>query len=237
MNLVKSTLAMVTQPSQEHSTASGSNGNGVLIGLIHPHEIVRLGLEKVLDELLPHAQVKSFAEPRSILELRDSKFTLIISELNLKLPECSLSSLETLRNGFPSVRILALSPLSERHMGLPAMKVGANVFLPIGAELRELRVVLESLLAGRDYMTSEMAAFMADEAQGRNPRTGFARLSPRELDVIRQLMWGMKLSIVATRMGLNIRTASCYKRNALAKLGMGSVAELVRYSSEQGLAV
>ena len=237
MNLVKSTLAMVTHPSQEHSTTAGSNGNGVLIGLIHPHEIIRLGLEKVLDELLPHAQVKSFADPQSILELRDAKFTLIISELNLKLPECSLSSLETLRNGFPSVRILALSPLSERHMGLPAMKVGANVFLPMGSELRELRVVLESLLAGRDYMTSEMAAFMADEAQGRNPRTGFARLSPRELDVIRQLMWGMKLSIVASRMGLNIRTASCYKRNALTKLGMGSVAELVRYSSEQGLAV
>jgi DNA-binding NarL/FixJ family response regulator len=228
---------MVTHPSQEHSTAGDSNGNGVLIGLIHPHEIIRLGLEKVLDELLPHAQIKSFGDPQSILELRDSKFTLIISELNLKLPECSLSSLETLRNGFPSVRILALSPLSERHMGLPAMKVGANVFLPLGSELRELRVVLESLLAGREYMTSEMATFMADEAQGRNPRTGFARLSPRELDVIRQLMWGMKLSIVATRMGLNIRTASCYKRNALAKLGMGSVAELVRYSSEQGLAV
>jgi DNA-binding NarL/FixJ family response regulator len=228
---------MVTHPGQEQSTAAGSNGNGVLIGLIHPHEIIRLGLEKVLDELLPHAQVKSFSDPQSILELRDTKFTLINSELNLKLPECSLSSLETLRNGFPSVRILALSPLSERHMGLPAMKVGANVFLPMGSELRELRVVLESLLAGRDYMTSEMATFMADEAQGRNPRTGFARLSPRELDVIRQLMWGMKLSIVATRMGLNIRTASCYKRNALAKLGMGSVAELVRYSSEQGLAV
>lgn len=228
---------MVTLPNQVHSTAAGSNGNGVLIGLIHPHEIIRLGLEKVLDELLPQAQVKSFADPQSILELRDAKFTLIISELNLKLSECSLSSLETLRNGFPSVRILALSPLSERHMGLPAMKVGANVFLPMGSELRELRVVLESLLAGRDYMTSEMAAFMADEAQGRNPRTGFARLSPRELDVIRQLMWGMKLSIVASRMGLNIRTASCYKRNALTKLGMGSVAELVRYSSEQGLAV
>jgi DNA-binding NarL/FixJ family response regulator len=50
-------------------------------------------------------------------------------------------------------------------------------------------------------------------------------------------MWGMKLSVVASRMGLNIRTASCYKRNALAKLNMGSVAELVRYSSEQGIAV
>ena len=228
---------MISHPSHDHSQAACSSGDGVLIGLIHPHEILRLGLEKVLNQLLPSARIMCFSNPREVLELRDTDFTLIVAELNLKLPECSLSSFEMLRNGFPSVRILALSPLSERHMGLPAMKVGANVFLPLGSDLRELRVVLEALLAGRDYMTSEMAAYMADEAQGRNPRTGFARLSPRELDVIRQLMWGMKLSIVASRMGLNIRTASCYKRNALAKLGMGSVAELVRYSSEQGLAV
>lgn len=228
---------MVTYSNQDLSSVSASAGNSVVIGLVHPHEIVRLGLAKVLSEVVPGAQIISFGNPREVLDMQDTKFTLLVAELNLKMPECSLSSLETLRNGFPGVRLLALSPLSERHMGLPAMKVGANVFLPIGSELRELRVVLESLLSGRDYMTSEMAAFMADEAQGRNPRTGFARLSPRELDVIRQLMWGMKLSVVASRMGLNIRTASCYKRNALAKLGMGSVAELVRYSSEQGITV
>ena len=228
---------MLTYSNQDRTNARVSTGQSVVIGLVHPHEIVRLGLVKVLSDILPGAQIMSFSNPREVLEMQETKFTLLVAELNLKMPECSLSSLETLRNGFPGVRILALSPLSERHMGLPAMKVGANVFLPIGSELRELRVVLESLLSGRDYMTSEMAAFMADEAQGRNPRTGFARLSPRELDVIRQLMWGMKLSVVASRMGLNIRTASCYKRNALAKLGMGSVAELVRYSSEQGITV
>jgi DNA-binding NarL/FixJ family response regulator len=196
-----------------------------------------LGLSKVLEQLVPGAQVVSFGNSRELTERRDLNLNLVVAELNLKEPECSLSSLETLHHAFPGVRILALSPLSERHMGLPAMKVGANVFLPMGSGLNELRTAVEALLAGRDYMTSEMAAFMADEAQGRNPRTGFARLSPRELDVIRQLMWGMKLSVVASRMGLNIRTASCYKRNALAKLNMGSVAELVRYSSEQGLAV
>jgi DNA-binding NarL/FixJ family response regulator len=64
---------------------------------------------------------------------------------------------------------------------------------------------------------------------------GFAKLSPRELDVIRHLIWGMRLKTVAATMGLNIRTASCYKKNALSKLGMTSLAEVVRYSSEQGL--
>jgi DNA-binding NarL/FixJ family response regulator len=233
----KTSKAMVNSTHLEYSRSTSATGKCVVVGLVHPHEITRLGLSKVLAEMLPEAEIMAFGSPMELLDVRDTEFTILVAELNLKMPESSLSSLETLRNAFPGVRILALSPLSERHMGLPAMKVGANVFLPMGADLRELRAVLEALLAGKDYMTSEMAAFMADEAQGRNPRTGFARLSPRELDVMRQLMWGMKLSVVASRMGLNIRTASCYKRNALSKLGMGSVAELVRYSSEQGIAV
>ena len=100
--------------------------------------------------------------------------------------------------------------------------------------------ITEQLAEGGRVELRGFGAFSSrqrDARVGRNPRTGFARLSPREMDVIRQLMWGMRLSVVASRMGLNIRTASCYKRNALSKLNMGSVAELVRYSSEQGIAV
>src|SRR5688572_20993746 len=149
-----------------HNLTKGSaSGRTTPVGLVHPHEIARLGLTKILEELIPGAGVICCSNPRDMTDHQDEKITLIVAELNLKQPECSLSSLETLHNAFPGVRILALSPLSERHMGLPAMKVGANVFLPMDTGLKDLRAAVEALLAVRDYMTSEMAAFMADEAQ------------------------------------------------------------------------
>src|SRR3954465_11739096 len=112
---------MVAHLNQDHSKGPSSNGNGVRICLIHPHEILKLGLGKVLQEILPRAEIITFSSPREALDRQDTKYDLLVTELNLKQPECSLSSLETLRNGFPEVRILALSPLSERHLGLPAM--------------------------------------------------------------------------------------------------------------------
>jgi len=167
----------------------------------------------------------------------DGHFNLVITELNLRLPECSLSSLEQLRRRLPLVEILTLSPLSERQFGLPALRGGATAFLSLSVSLEELGEAIQALLAGAGYISTEMAAVVADEAQGRGPRNGFSKLSPRELDVIRHLIWGMQLKTVASTLGLNIRTASCYKKNALGKLGMSSVAEVVRYSSEQGLTV
>jgi hypothetical protein len=58
---------MVTQPSHDQPKAEASGGDGVLIGLIHPHEIPRLGLEKVLGQLIPAARIMTFSSPREIL--------------------------------------------------------------------------------------------------------------------------------------------------------------------------
>ena len=207
-----------------------------VIGVIQPQEISRAGLLKVIAELLGDADMHSFGTAQAWLDTPDFEvFSVVVMELNLRLPECSLSTLELLRRKAPSTRILTLSPLTERQIGLAALRLGASAFLPMTSELDELRAALNALTRGDGYMSTEMAAVLADEAQGKNPRNGFARLSPREMDVIRHLIWGMQLKAVAAKLGLNIRTASCYKRNALNKLGMDSIAEVVRYSSEHGL--
>ncbi len=199
---------------------------------------MRDGLVKTVSNLLPAAEVAGYESISELLRrLPGCQFHLIITELNLRLSECSLSSLEVLRKRLPEVEILALSPLSERQFGLAVLRAGASTFLPLGVSMEEFGSAIFALLAGDGYISTEMAAVVADEAQGRGPRSGFSKLSPRELDVIRHLIWGMQLKTVASTLGLNIRTASCYKKNALGKLGMSSVAEVVRYSSELGLTV
>ena len=210
----------------------------VVIGVLQPQPILRAGLEKVLAELVQGAEILAWASVAELLENSQRlKLDLVITELNLRLPECSLSCLERVRKTLPKTQILTLSPLSERQFGLAALRVGANGFLSLSTSMEEFGKAIHSVLSGAGYISNEMAAVVADEAQGRNPRTGFDRLSPRELDVIRHLIWGMQLKTIAATLGLNIRTASCYKRNALVKLGMSSIAEVVRYSSEQGLTV
>ena len=216
--------------SVEKAVVSGTPA----IGIIHPLPIVRDGLARTVGGLVPGARLSLCGAPG---EVAGELFALVVCELNLRLPECGLSALEELRKSLPQGGILVVSPLSEQQFGLPALRSGADAFLPQSASLEELGKALRSTLAGEGYISTEMAAVIADEAQGRGPGNGFARLSPRELDVIRHLIWGMRLKTVAATMGLNIRTASCYKKNALSKLGMSSLAEVVRYSSEQGLTV
>ncbi len=213
-------------------------GRGFVVAVVQPQPLLRAGLEKVAGDALPGAQIHSYGSPESLFECgRRGSFDLVVTEVNLRVPESSLSSLEKLRKTLPKAQILALSPLPERQFGLSALRSGANVFLPLGTSLEEFGTALQAMVSGAGYISSEMAAAVADEAQGKGMRSGFAKLSPRELDVMRHLIWGMQLKTIASTLGLNIRTASCYKRNALGKLGMSSIAEVVRYSSEHGLTV
>ena len=226
-------------PLRSNADREASNPHRCLvIGVVQPLPVVRDGLVRTISNLAPEARVLAFASVAEAIERTPGiRFDLVITELNLRLSECGLSRIEELAKKLPGAEVLVLSPLSERQFGLAALRAGAAAFLPFDSSLEEVGAAVRGLLAGTGYMSSEMAAVVADEAQGRGPQNGFAKLSPRELDVIRHLIWGMQLKTVAATLGLNIRTASCYKKNALGKLGMNSVAEVVRYSSEQGLMV
>jgi DNA-binding NarL/FixJ family response regulator len=231
-------ISLSSRPQRLSSKLEGTLFRSPVIAVLQPQPILRAGLERVVSGLVEGAEVQGCAGVAEVLgSSRFPHVDMVITEFNLRSADCSLSCLERLRKALPKAQILILSALSERQFGLAALRAGANGFLPMAASLEELGKAIHAMLSGAGYISSEMAAVVADEAQGKSPQSGFGRLSPRELDVIRHLIWGMQLKAIATTLGLNIRTASCYKRNALSKLGMNSIAEVVRYSSEQGLTV
>ena len=60
-------------------------------------------------------------------------------------------------------------------------------------------------------------------------------LSPRELQVLRLIAAGRKISDIARELNLDVKTISTYRARILTKMGMQSNAELIRYALEQGL--
>ena len=142
----------------------------VVIGVLQPQPILRAGLEKVLSHLLEGAEIHAWGSVAELLENSQRlHLDMVITELNLRLPECSLSCLERVRKSLPKTQILTLSPLSERQFGLAALRVGANGFLSLSTSMEEFSKAIQTVLSGAGYISNEMAAVVADEAQGRIP--------------------------------------------------------------------
>lgn len=63
-----------------------------------------------------------------------------------------------------------------------------------------------------------------------------ARLSPREIEVIRLFASGMTVSAIAQRLARSIKTVSGQKIDAMGKLGLQSDLDIYVYAREHGLA-
>lgn len=62
-----------------------------------------------------------------------------------------------------------------------------------------------------------------------------AQLSDRELQVLRRIVGGERLTDIARALHLSVKTISTHKARIQDKLQLGSTAALVRYGLEQGL--
>lgn len=63
-------------------------------------------------------------------------------------------------------------------------------------------------------------------------RARFAPLTPRELEVVYGMMLGQSAKMTARRLDLSFRTVESYRANLMVKLGVRSLAEVVRMAIE-----
>ena len=118
--------------------------------------------------------------------------------------------------------LIFVSGRAEVLAAVAAMKQGAVDFLPNPVEPRELLAVVERAL-------HEDAEVAAGRAARDLARTRWRELSPREREVCRLLARGLLNKQIAATLGVAESTVQAQRARALKKLGVGSVAELVRW--------
>ena len=62
-----------------------------------------------------------------------------------------------------------------------------------------------------------------------------SRLTPREVEVLRQVAEGEPSKAIAATLGIGVRTVETHRANLMRKLELWSVAELTRFAIERGL--
>jgi len=113
-------------------------------------------------------------------------------------------------------------------MGVQAVKKGAVDFLPKPFDDEDLlHAVKEALLKGSQERTA------LDEQKRIMQRVD--SLSVRELEVLRHLIGGMLNKQVAFELNIAERTVKAHRKQIMDKMGVDSMAELVRLTERVGI--
>lgn len=199
------------------------------------HPIVRRGVRELLEEEQLCSEICEVRTGEEALEaVRRQPWDLMI--LDIALPDKhGLEVLKETKLLQPSLPVLMLSLYPEKEFAMRAIKAGASGYLTKQSAPSELLAAVMRVLQGGRYITAALAEQMASVIETGVDGSLHARLSDRELQVLRLLGQGKSVSGIAEELRLSVKTISTYRARILEKLSCESTGELIRYAIEARL--
>lgn len=214
--------------------SAGARAARILI--VDDHGIVREGLVGILSATPDGWELAEASSGFQAIELlRGRPFDLALVDLSM--PGMSgLELIRRIRDEFGRLAVLVLSMHAEEQYAMRAFKAGANGYVTKDGASAELIRAVRKVMSGGAYVTAELAEHVVLQLNGGIGVARHAQLTDRELDVLRRLVAGQRPTDIANALHLSVKTISTHKSRIQEKLELPTLAELVRYGLEHGLA-
>lgn len=199
------------------------------------HPVVRRGIRELLEDEHLCSDIHEAKTGEEALDaVRRGPWDLMI--LDIALPDKhGLDVLKEAKLLQPRLPVLMLSLYPEKEFAMRAIKAGASGYLTKQSAPSELLAAVTRVLQGGRYITAVLAEQMANALETGAGDVLHARLSDRELQVLRLLGQGRSVSVIAEDLCLSVKTISTYRARILEKLSCKSTGELIRYAIEARL--
>jgi len=211
--------------------------------LVDDHPLILSALQAMIQELDPDVKVTavgSAAAARSALAA-DANFDLVL--LDLQLGDASgFDVLVEMRKARPALPVVVISASDRASDVIQAIDLGAMGFVPKRASNDTLVDALRLVMAGGIYVPAMHLGSQAGPAsRSASPAIPVAEtatyqvtpsfeelgLTPRQADVLTQLLQGKPNKEIARRLGLSVETVKDHVQAVLRALGVSSRTQAV----------
>ncbi|WP_118975323.1 response regulator [Taibaiella koreensis] len=199
------------------------------------HDIVRFGLTMMLKEFFPDYIVDEAWDAESVIEqMRKKEYQLILLDLVMPNTDASIL-LPYIKNIHPIVKILILSMNDETLYGLRSIHLGAHGYLKKDTPKKEIAKAIATVLAGKKYVSQELADSLLQHSLEGTSISPFERLSPREFQVAMYLIKDFTQKQISEILQVQYGTVNTLKQRVYDKLEIGERKELNELASIYGL--
>ena len=211
------------------------NGNKIILALVDDHQIVIDGLMSLLkgDERFELAFATTI--PSEVMQsLEKQPVDILLTDIMMPgLPGNELA--KRVKEKFPRIRILALSMSGSSEL-VNEMIVEANVsgYVLKNIGRQELITALEKIARGGIYFSDDVVKELI-HAESIKKETDEARLTTRELEIIRLIEKELNNKQIAETLFISERTVETHRKNIFRKTNTSSVIGLVKYAYEHKL--
>lgn len=199
------------------------------------HEIIRRGLRNVLEQHEGWQICGEASNGRQAVEIAQKTLPNVVL-LDLSMPEMNgLEATRAIKKALPSTEVLIFTVHETEDLVRDVLAAGARGYLLKADVSREITAAVEALAQHKPYFTWKVSKTMLDtylthSQQNRDNPPTFNQLTAREREVIQLLAEGRSNKAVSALLGISVKTVETHRAAIMKKLGISSIAELVRYA-------
>jgi DNA-binding NarL/FixJ family response regulator len=169
---------------------------------VDDHVIVREGLKHVLDPIGGDL-IEAETGFQALGFLREREFDLALVDLSLR--GMGLNCFVASRASSPACVFLCWSIQAKEQYALRAFKAGADGYVTKGIAAREMVGAVRKVAAGGTYVTEGVAESVVQQLNGLSEAPRHAMLADRELDVLRRVAAGQRLTEIGLELHLSVQ--------------------------------
>jgi DNA-binding NarL/FixJ family response regulator len=197
------------------------------------HHVVRHGIRALLSGHTDWEIVGEARTGRQALELARQTHP-DVAVLDLSLPELAgVEAIRKIREEDPETEICVFSMHEDEAFVGDSIAAGARAYVLKSEPGARLLDAIEALARGEPFFSPRVAALVLRALVRARAHSGEPDADPlthREREVAQLLVEGLGSRAVASRLGITPKTVDTHRAAIMRKLGMSSMADLVRYA-------
>lgn len=196
--------------------------------VVEDHNVVRQGLVALLNVAGGLEVVGEAADGvEAISQFR--KLRPDITLIDLRLPRMSgVDAIERIRMETPQARFIVLTTYDGDEDIYRALKAGARAYLLKGMTSEELISTIRTVHLGKSHIPPAIAERLAE-------RMGSQDLTPREFDVLEQIVYGKSNREIAAELEVSEATVKTHINSMLSKLGVTDRTQAATAAIQRGI--
>lgn len=210
----------------------------VKILLVDDHKILRDGLRLLIQKEQDMEVLNEADDGRKAVEMT-LRLRPDVVIMDVGMPDVNgIDATREIVAANPDVIVIALSMHSDNQFVTGMFSAGARGYLLKDSAFEELAVAVRTTVAGRLYLSPEIAGTVVNRFVNRAPtsESNIAYvLTRREREVLKLIADGNSTKEISETLCVGLKTVETHRRNLMEKLNTRSIAELTKFAIREGL--
>ena len=205
--------------------------------LADDHVVVRDGLKLILRAKGVRVLGEASDGQEALNLVRDHSPDVVIMDISMPVLD-GIKATKLIREEFPASEVIILSMHGNAEHVRRALKAGARAYLLKESAGREVVQAVKAVVSGNRYLSRQVSDTLTDDyisGATCGEAGGLAALTAREREIMDLIIADNSSAAIAQRLGLATKTVETYRGRMMSKLGVRSIAGLMRFAAAEGL--